>query len=82
MNIIDWKKVYESAKTSNYENFLKEVENMGKVEELPVVKKFSVYMERYEQELIPKLLQNIPNITPSQFVFAAISEIKKLHKTI
>ena len=77
MNIIDWKKVYETAKKSNYDDFIKAVENMGKVEELPVVKKFSAYMERYEQELIPKLLQNIPNITPSQFVFAAISEVKK-----
>lgn len=77
MNIIDWRKVYETAKKNNYEDFLKAVENMGKVEDLPVIKKFSTYMERYEQELIPKLLQNIPNITPSQFVFAAISEIKK-----
>jgi len=80
MNIIDWKKVYETAKISKYEDFLKVVDEMSKVDELPVIKKFSVYMERYEQELLPKLLQNISNITPSQFVFAAISEVKKNQK--
>jgi phage RecT family recombinase len=80
MNIIDWKKVYELAKTNKYEDFLEATKNMGKVDELPTIQKFSAYMERYEQQIIPKLLENIPNITPSQFVFAAISEVKKSEK--
>jgi hypothetical protein len=77
MNLIDWKKVYENAKKLNYEDFLVSVQKMEKVDELPVIQKFSTYMGRYESEILPKLLENIPNITPAQFVFAACSEVKK-----
>ena len=77
MNLIDWKKVYENAKKLNYDDFLASVQKMEKVDDLPVVQKFSTYMGRYESEIIPKLLENIPNITPAQFVFAACSEVKK-----
>jgi phage RecT family recombinase len=77
MNLIDWKKVYENAKKFNYDDFLASVQKMEKVDDLPIVQKFSTYMGRYESEIIPKLLENIPNITPAQFVFAACSEVKK-----
>jgi len=80
MQIIDWKKIYELAKTNPLDKFIEEANKLDKIDDLPVVKKFSAYMERYEQMILPKLLENIPNITPSQFVFSDISEIKKNEK--
>ena len=63
MQIIDWVKVHELAQKPLAE-FLEATKTMGKVDELPSIQKFSTYMDRYEKQVLPSLLQNM-QITPA-----------------
>lgn len=81
MQIIDWNKVYDLAKSSTKEEFLKSTQQMGKIEELAPVQKFITYMERYEKQVLPSLLQNT-TITPEKFVQVVINEVKKDSKLL
>ena len=67
MQIIDWVKVHELAQKPLAE-FLESTKSMGKVDELPSIQKFSTYMDRYEKQVLPSLLQNM-QITPAKFVY-------------
>jgi recombination protein RecT len=83
MNIIDWEKVFHLAKNSTLEQFLEGTKSMGKMEELPVVQKFTTYMERYEKEVIPALLQNTRvQLNASKFANIVINEVKKNEKLL
>jgi len=82
MKLIDWKQVYELAKTSSYEDFLKATERMGKEDELPAVQKFVAYMDKYEKQTLPNLLNSHPHLTPAKFVQVVINEVKKSDKLL
>jgi recombination protein RecT len=80
MQIIDWVKVHELAQKPLAE-FLESTKSMGKVDELPSIQKFSTYMDRYEKQVLPSLLQNM-QITPAKFVTIVINEVKKNDKLL
>lgn len=80
MQIIDWENVYELAKKPLAE-FLEATKNMGKVEELPSVQKFTTYLDRYEKQVIPSLLQN-NTMSPSKFATIVGNEVKKNEKLL
>jgi recombination protein RecT len=82
MKLIDWKQVYELAKTSSFEDFLKATERMGKEDELPAVQKFVAYMDKYEKQTLPNLLNSHPHLTPAKFVQVVINEVKKSDKLL
>lgn len=78
MQIIDWDKVYDLAKKHTKEEFLKATAQMGKVDELPAIQRFTSYMERYEKQVLPSLLQNSHTpLSPQKFVQIVINEVKK-----
>ena len=54
MQIIDWDKVYDLAKKHTKEEFLKATAQMGKVDELPAIQRFTSYMERYEKQVLDR----------------------------
>lgn len=82
MKIIDWKQVYELAKNSSFEDFIKATEKLGKEDELPVVQKFVAYMDKYEKQILPNLLNSHPHLTPAKFVQVVINEVKKSDKLL
>jgi len=82
MKLIDWKQVYELAKPSSFEDFLKATERMGKEDELPAVQKFVAYMDKYEKQTLPNLLNSHPHLTPAKFVQVVINEVKKSDKLL
>ena len=51
MQIIDWDKVYDLARKHTKEEFIKATTEMGKVDELPAIQRFTTYMERYEKQV-------------------------------
>ena len=56
---------------------------MGKVDELPAIQKFTTYMERYEKQVLPSLLQNSHTpLSPQKFVQIVINEVKKDSKLL
>lgn len=85
MNVahVDWKKVYELAKTTTLESFLNQTKNIGQVKELPVVEQFIYYMDKYEKQILPKLLKNTRmEITSEKFAQLVIKEVKNSSKLL
>jgi recombination protein RecT len=83
MQIIDWDKVYDLAKKHTKEDFIKATTQMGKVDELPAIQRFTTYMERYEKQVLPSLLQNSHTpLSPQKFVQIVINEVKKDSKLL
>jgi len=84
MNIlIDWNKVYDLAKSSTREDFIKESENFGKIEESAPVQQFITYMEKYQRKVLPSLLQSSQmNLTPEKFVNIVVNQVKKDNKLL
>jgi phage RecT family recombinase len=80
---IDWGKVYELAKTTTKESFIKQTKNMGKIKELPLVEQFVFYMDKYEKQVFPKLLKNTKmEISPEKFAQIIIKEVKSNPKLL
>jgi recombination protein RecT len=83
MILIEWEKVYEAAKNMSLEQFLEATKNIGKMEELPAVQKFTTYMDKYEKQILPSLLQDSrAQISPAKFVQIVINEVKKSDKLL
>jgi len=82
MKLIDWNKVYNLAKSLTFDEFIKATENMGKEEELPAVQRFVAYMDKYEKQILPNLLNSHPHLPPSKFVQVVINEVKKSDKLL
>ena len=81
--MIDWSKVYELAKTKTKEEFLAITNKWGKIDELPVVEKFLLYMDRYEKQMLPKLLKDTKmSMSPEKFCQIIIREVKKDEKLL
>ena len=55
---------------------------MGKEDELPAVQKFVAYMDKYEKQILPNLLNSHPHLTPAKFVQVVINEVKKSDKLL
>ena len=82
MKLIDWNQVYNLARTLTYDEFVKATERMGKEDELPAVQKFVAYMDKYEKQILPNLLNSHPHLTPAKFVQVVINEVKKSDKLL
>lgn len=80
---IDFEKLYTLAKNSSLEDFLKFTDSINKVDELPAVQRFITYMERYEKQVLPSLLNDThAKVTPAKFTQIVINEIKKNEKLL
>jgi len=82
MKLIDWNQVYNLARTLTYDEFVKATERMGKEDELSAVQKFVAYMDKYEKQILPNLLNSHPHLTPAKFVQVVINEVKKSDKLL
>jgi len=82
MKLIDWNQVYNLARTLTFDEFVKATERMGKEDELPAVQKFVAYMDKYEKQILPNLLNSHPHLTPAKFVQVVINEVKKSDKLL
>lgn len=75
---IDFEKLYTLARNSSLEDFLKFTDSINKTDELPAVQRFVSYMERYEKQVLPSLLNDThAKVTPAKFTQIVINEIKK-----
>lgn len=82
MKLIDWNQIYNLARTLTFDEFVKATERMGKEDELPAVQKFVAYMDKYEKQILPNLLNSHPHLTPAKFVQVVINEVKKSDKLL
>ena len=81
MQLIDFEKLYSLAHNSSLEDFLNATAKMANTEDLPAVQKFSVYMERYEKQILPSLLNDShAKVSPAKFAQIVINEVKKEEK--
>lgn len=75
---IDFEKLYTLARNSSLEEFLQFTDSLSKIEEQPPVQRFITYMERYEKQVLPSLLNDThAKVTPAKFTQIVINEIKK-----
>ncbi len=80
---IDFEKLYTLARNSSLEDFLKFTDSINKTDELPAVQRFVSYMERYEKQVLPSLLNDThAKVTPAKFTQIVINEIKKNEKLL
>jgi phage RecT family recombinase len=80
---LDWKEIYSIANNSTFEEFLKYVKVFDKEKELPAVQKFVSYMEKYEKQVLPSLLNDThAKVTPANFSQIVINEVKKSDKLL
>jgi recombination protein RecT len=83
MQLIDFEKLYSLAHNSSLEDFLNATAKMANTEDLPAVQKFSVYMERYEKQILPSLLNDShAKVSPAKFAQIVINEVKKDDKLL
>lgn len=82
MTLIDWNQVYNLARNLTYDEFVKATAQMGKADELPAVQKFVAYMDKYEKQILPNLLDSHQNLSPAKFVQVVINEVKKSDKLL
>lgn len=83
IQLIDFEKLYHLAKTSTLEEFLQATQKLAKVDELPAMQKFILYMERYEKMILPSLLNDShAKVTPAKFAQIVINEVKKSDKLL
>jgi len=80
---IDFEKLYTLARNSSLEDFLKFTDSINRADELPAVQRFVTYMERYEKQVLPSLLNDThAKVTPAKFTQIVINEIKKNEKLL
>ena len=80
---IDFEKLYTLARNSSLEDFLKFTDSINRADELPAVQRFVTYMERYEKQVLPSLLNDThAKVTPAKFTQIVINEIKKNEKIL
>lgn len=81
MENLDFEKLYHLARNSSMEDFLKHTSSLVNKPELPVIQKFTSYMERYEKQVLPSLLNDThAQVTPAKFTQIVINEVKKNDK--
>lgn len=77
---MDFQKIYQLANSTTYEEFVRQ---MTLIEEAPAVQKFVNYMERYEKQVLPSLLNDShAKVTPAKFTQIVINEVKKNDKLL
>jgi len=83
MTDINFEKLYHLARNSSLEDFLKFTDSLNKIEQLPVVQQFATYMERYQNKVLPSLLNDThAQVTPAKFTQIVINEVKKSDKLL
>jgi len=74
----DYERLYELARTTTLDQFIRQADSIAKVEDQPPVQRFVSYMERYERQVLPSLLNDThARVTPAKFAQIVINEVKK-----
>ncbi len=81
---MDFEKLYNLARTSTLEEFLAFVKSVDKVgENNTPIQRFITYMSRYEEKILPSLLNDThAKVTPAKFTQIVINEVKKNEKLL
>jgi len=76
-----WETALSNSKNKKLEEFEQFINSITIVQDTPI-KKFSSYMDKYEKQVLPSLLQHSTSVSPAKFVQIVINEVKKNDKLL